>query len=291
MNGTWLTWQNRRAAWERGCAPAFTLIELLVVIAIIAILAAMLLPVLAASKANSIRIECVNNERQLGVGLTMYADDSQDHFPVYQDWGCWGGAGRAPAGTPQGQGTYATGIPAQLYGWQVYATNRPLNTYVKNLMTFDCPADTGDSFDFSPWPANCTCFSDWGNSYLMPWREYGLIDSTTGANGPCGWSYYGIECIGGDWQLFAPADQTTPSMKKGDFSPFVSSKIVLMDWPGAPDRPLDQVDAWHAAKGRPYFNLLYGDNHVQAYLFTAAQRDSPTNNIWGAPVNPANGYW
>jgi hypothetical protein len=125
----------------------------------------------------------------------------------------------------------------------------------------------------------------------MPWREYGLIDSTTGANGPYGWSYYGIEAIGGDWQQFAPAGQTTLPMKQADFLSFVGSKIVLMDWAGGPDRPLDQVDAWHAAKGRPYFNLLYGDNHVQAYLFTAAQRDSSTNNIWGVQVDPAIGYW
>lgn len=80
-------------------------------------------------------------------------------------------------------------------------------------------------------------------------------------------------------------------MKKAECSPYVSSKIMLMDWPGAPDRPLDQVDAWHAAKGRPYFNLLYADNHVQAYLFTAAERDSSTNNIWAAPVTPSKGYW
>ncbi len=59
----------------------FTLIELLVVVAIIAILAAMLLPVLSRAKTKAHNIVCVNQLKQLGAATRLYAEDNDSRMP------------------------------------------------------------------------------------------------------------------------------------------------------------------------------------------------------------------
>jgi len=86
---------------KKSNSRGFTLIELLVVIAIIAILAAILLPALAAAKRRGLRAQDVNNLREQGQGSFMYASDFNDYFPII----CLGAANNYP-----GKFNYINGI-------------------------------------------------------------------------------------------------------------------------------------------------------------------------------------
>lgn len=110
----------RRFSNKRG----FTLIELLVVIAIIAILAAILFPVFAKARDAARKTACINNLKQLGTGLMMYAQDYDETMPS-------GPFATTPAGI--------FGTPLfNTYGWS-YAFML-LDPYLKNTQVFACPS-------------------------------------------------------------------------------------------------------------------------------------------------------
>lgn len=72
---------TRTIRFPGSATAGFTLIELLVVIGIISILASMLLPAVSRAKGSAHRIACLNQEKQLGLSLHMYAGDNNGYFP------------------------------------------------------------------------------------------------------------------------------------------------------------------------------------------------------------------
>ena len=130
--------------WDHGSEPTpklsmnrrtgFTLIELLVVIAIIAILAAMLLPVLANAKSKSQDISCRNNLRQLQLCWNMYVDDNNQALPPISTW-------------PNNLGGTESRVPSWAVGDGVNdltTTNLQLGLlfpYNRSVGIYRCPAD------------------------------------------------------------------------------------------------------------------------------------------------------
>jgi len=72
------------ASPQRLSKSGFTLIELLVVLAIIAILTALVTPMLKKARDSANRISCANNMRQIGVAFQLYAGENNQSFPDYR---------------------------------------------------------------------------------------------------------------------------------------------------------------------------------------------------------------
>ena len=107
-----------------GKRSGFTLIELLVVIAIIAILAAILFPVFAQAREKARQTSCLSNNKQVGMGFMMYAQDYDETFSPSR----FAGTGQACIGCVDNTNNR---LP-----WTVQ-----IYPYVKNGGVFSCPSD------------------------------------------------------------------------------------------------------------------------------------------------------
>ena len=116
---------------------AFTLVELLIVISIIAILAALLLPVLGKTRESGRSTACLSNLRQLGLALQMYVQDNNNKLPVMFD---------AQVDT--------NAFPAT----NMAIMNIVLSNYLGSVEILKCPSDvkdffhkTGSSYSWNTW--------------------------------------------------------------------------------------------------------------------------------------------
>ncbi|HTR41604.1 MAG TPA: prepilin-type N-terminal cleavage/methylation domain-containing protein [Pseudomonadales bacterium] len=159
----------------------FTLIELLVVIAIIAILAAVLLPVLASARLRAQRAQCMNNIKQLDAGIMVFCGDNNNVFP--------------PAGWQRGSGknSYQITWDTIIYSYLGGANSAPINLLANGEYAADsvdgdtlgiplglkimaCPFDTYPMF-----PKDANWMTTPGGELIIAIKDYEMV--ATGSQG------------------------------------------------------------------------------------------------------------
>lgn len=116
---------------------AFTLVELLVVVAVLAVLAAILFPVLAQAREKGRQAACLANERQIGMALLLYAGDYDETLP---------GNDGENAGLGLPLGWMAPGAPRN---WAA-----ALQPYLRSLAVFRCPSAAASDLRYPGWEAS-----------------------------------------------------------------------------------------------------------------------------------------
>jgi general secretion pathway protein G len=145
----------------------FTLIELLVVIGIIALLASILFPVFASARGKAREIVCVSNMRQIGMAISLYAQDADDRYPYAADPS---DKYATPPIWPAADINMIDAMP--LINPDPNVPHQPgvLTPYLKSAEIWRCPSDTGymvlDNVPGSTMNAFPSSYQAYGSSYL-----------------------------------------------------------------------------------------------------------------------------
>ncbi|KAA0226477.1 MAG: hypothetical protein AKCLJLPJ_02176 [Fimbriimonadales bacterium] len=148
----------------------FTLIELLVVIAIIAILSAILFPVMVNAKNAAKRSANLTNGRQIGMALMMYLSDYDDTFPIFYDYNS-----QPPAGQVGHKG-----VEVQLAPYCASAQRGDTSVALNRL--FYNPFDTGGPFTWQDVPGSTSYWDAYGSSYHFTKCMFSVIANESSRN-------------------------------------------------------------------------------------------------------------